>query len=200
MFFVRPSTPSSVANHRNPRSAAISSAWSETEPSDGHSPAGGVPKLRSWMLCAPSQAAPAHLPDNGKPAEAEAYADSTPGRYPNRTAAAGSGGSTAWSKFRSARARPPAVLRQDRRQQLMLLRQQNRFVFFGEVRALFGQRPYRRVFGKILFVHPRQLRQHLQIAPISRTPVRHAGLRAARARLRFQLPESRPPRTRFSFT
>ena len=44
---VRPRTPSSVANHRNPRSAAISSAWSETEPSDGHSPTGGFPKVRS---------------------------------------------------------------------------------------------------------------------------------------------------------
>ena len=48
MFRVRPSTPSSLANQRNPIPAASARASSETEPSEGHSPTGVRPNTRSW--------------------------------------------------------------------------------------------------------------------------------------------------------
>ena len=75
----------------------------------------------------------------------------------------------------------------------MLLSEQHSLVLFREVFSFFGKRANGGVFRQILLVHPRELRKHLQVAPVAGAPVRHACFRAPRACLGFELGKSWPP-------
>ena len=129
-----------------------------------------------------ARAARAHPADSGTRDAAAACADSRRGRCRCRTAAEEWDGSTAWSRFRSGRARPrgdtPEARRRGVRAAYPAASALSSSVKFT---ALLGKLANGGILGEIFLVHPGELREDLQVAPVAEVPMRDAGLGAAGA-------------------
>ena len=77
-------------------------------------------------------------------------------------------------------------------EQFELLGTESFFVVFGESPSLPRELGDDGIFGEIFLVHPGELREHLQIAPVLQNELRDAGFRAGRKNLRAQFLEPGP--------
>ena len=90
--------------------------------------------------------------------------------------------------------RRDAILRQNGGQQFHLLDPQRSLLFLGEMFAFRGKRRNDRIPREIFLVHPRQLRQHLQIPPVPGAEMRRRRLRSGSLHLPEQIHVPRPAR------
>src|ERR1700757_3102620 len=84
------------------------------------------------------------------------------------------------------------VLRKHGSEQFELLGAKGFFIVLGKSTSLPRELRHDGIFREIFFVHPGELREHLQIAPILENEMRDASFRACRQNLRAQFLEPRP--------
>ncbi len=80
------------------------------------------------------------------------------------------------------------IFRQYGGEQFVLLVSQRLLVFLGETRAFFRKLFYHGIVGQIFFVHPGELREQLQVAPLAHAEMGYARLRCRRSALATAIP------------
>ena len=159
---------SSVAIQRNPAWAASSATSSDTDPSDGHSPAGSRPNSRWWHSARPAQLLRRVLwmaerrPRHGRGRDACA------GRCRCRTATEESDGRTARSTARPVRAPPPARYSGMTRRRISSSTSRSSSLSASVKSALLlEQRGHARIGVEIERIDPGQLVPHLKVEEIA---------------------------------
>ncbi len=84
------------------------------------------------------------------------------------------------------------IFGKDGGEQFELLAAKRFFVVLGESPSLPRKLGDDGIFGEIFLVHPGELREHLQIAPVLQNELCDAGFRASRKNLRTQFLEPWP--------